>query len=303
LLLLNLLTAPLYDLPHSPPQWYNPLMRTEIIGDATLYLGDCREVVPALNGVDAVVTSPPYNQLGSLERAASGMWAQADGGVGFVNNWIKSGYSDTMPEADYQEGQNSLFSAIAGACKRKGSLFYNHQVRWRDGTCVHPIAWFQPGGWVLRQEIIWDRMNGMMFNARMFYRRDERVLWFTRPDGWKWSQESVGLSTIWRVPPTQNKLHPVAFPVDIPERCIVAATSRGDLVLDPFAGSGTTGIACAKLGRRFIGIEIEPRYFDIACKRITEAQRQGDLLNSIPPADDPADTRMADLFAEPELGA
>ena len=71
-------------------------------------------------------------------------------------------------------------------------------------------------------------------------------------------------------------------------------------ILDPFMGSGTTGVACARLGRRFIGIEIEERYFDIACRRIEAAQAQKDLFVHAPVAEDPADARLADLFAEPE---
>jgi len=94
--------------------------------------------------------------------------------------------------------------------------------------------------------------------------------------------------------------HPMQKPIALMEWCVMM--TRGT-VLDPFMGSGTTGVACIRLGRRFVGIEIEHRYFDIACKRINETQRQGDLLNSIPPAQDPEDHRMADLFAEPEFGA
>jgi hypothetical protein len=103
--------------------------------------------------------------------------------------------------------------------------------------------------------------------------------------------------------PPNDRSHPTEKPIDLFGYLIQKITDHGQTVLDPFMGSGTTGIACIRFGRRFIGIEIEPKYFDIACKRITEAQRQGDLLNSIPPAQNPADLRMADLFAEPEFGA
>ena len=64
------------------------------------------------------------------------------------------------------------------------------------------------------------------------------------------------------------------------------------------ACSGTTGVACARLGRRFVGIEIEPRYFDIACRRIEDAQRQRDLFTSWAPAEDPEEERMRDLFQD-----
>ena len=83
------------------------------------------------------------------------------------------------------------------------------------------------------------------------------------------------------------------------EWCIGFLPNAGT-ILDPFMGSGTTGVACARLNRKFIGIEIEPSYFDIACRRIEEAQRQKDLFIHAPAADDPADARMADLFREPE---
>ena len=58
---------------------------------------------------------------------------------------------------------------------------------------------------------------------------------------------------------------------------------RGETILDPYMGSGTTGVACARLGRRFIGIEIEEKYFEIACRRIEDAQRQGRLFDQSPP--------------------
>tara|TARA_R110000868_G_scaffold346380_1_gene607423 strand:+ start:43 stop:303 length:261 start_codon:yes stop_codon:yes gene_type:complete len=76
-------------------------------------------------------------------------------------------------------------------------------------------------------------------------------------------------------------------------------TIPGQTILDPFMGSGTTGVACARLGRKSIGIEIHEPYFDIACRRIEAAYREPrDMF--LPPAEDPADQRMADLFAEPE---
>ena len=253
--------------------------RKEILAEGIeLYLGDCREVLPTLGKVDAVVTSPPYNQLDCLKRKPSGLWADKSGGAGFVKSWQDNGYSDDLPESVYQLQQNNLFATLLGICNPTASLFYNHQLRWRDGVLLHPVKWFEPKGWRPRAEIVWDRGGGMMFNARMFVRFDERILWFTASDEWKWNQECVGLSTIWRVARTQNKEHPVAYPVELPTNCIAATTDRGDLVLDPFMGSGTTGVAAVKLGRKFIGIEIEPKYFDIACKRISEALKQPDFF-------------------------
>ena len=118
-----------------------------IIGDATLYLGDCREILPTLPEVDCVVTSPPYNQIGDLPEKGSGLWGKSASGSGFLRAWSESSYSDSMAEPEYQLWQNSIFSRIAERCSATGSLFYNHQLRWRDGVCSHPVQWFQPEGW------------------------------------------------------------------------------------------------------------------------------------------------------------
>jgi site-specific DNA-methyltransferase (adenine-specific) len=252
--------------------------RVEHIGNATLYLGDCRDIeIPP--GIECIVTSPPYNQLEDLAgRTPTGLWGEKSGGLGFVDAWKNAGYPDKQDEQAYQSDQNALFAHLAGRCTPTASLFYNHQLRWRDSVCLHPAIWFRPPAWKLRTEIVWDRAGGMMFNARMFCRFDERILWFVQGDKWKWNQDCVGLGTVWKIAREQNKEHPVAFPDEIPHRCIAATTHTDDVVLDPFMGSGTTGVAACKLKRRFVGIEREPKYFDIACRRIEEAQRQGDLF-------------------------
>jgi DNA modification methylase len=250
-----------------PERNVNPV----IIGNAELWHGDCLEILPTLPKVDAVVTSPPYNTLAGIPAEPTGTWAEKSAGSSFVRALRDNGYSDDMLESDYIAWQISVFSAIN--VHSHASLFYNHQIRWRGGSVSHPVEWFKPNDWNLRQEIIWDRCGGMMFNARMFCRFDERILWFVR-ESWKWNQEMVGHGTVWRINKEQNKEHPVAFPEEIPIRCISAATDRLDTVLDPFMGSGTVGIAANQLGRKFIGIEIERKYFDIAVERIENAQRQ-----------------------------
>lgn len=253
-------------------------MRVEQIGAATMYLGDNRDIIPTLADVACVVTSPPYNQLEGLNKPASGLWADKKGGKGFVDAWAANGYTDDLDETEYQAQQGQLFDAIAAICKPDASLFYNHQLRGRDGICLHPAVWFQPNQWRLRSEVIWDRGGGMMFNARMFCRFDERILWFIRGKEWKWNQDQVGLGTVWRVAKAQNKDHPVAYPTELPARCIAATTDPGDIVLDPYSGSASTGVAAVKAGRRYIGIEREEKYFAAACKRIEDAQRQGDMF-------------------------
>jgi site-specific DNA-methyltransferase (adenine-specific) len=238
----------------------------------TIYHGDCRDVVPCLSGVDCIVTSPPYNTLSGISAKPSGLWAESQGGQGFVRALSENGYPDDVDEPAYQSEQNELFAYLSAACSPTASLFYNHQLRWRNGHLLHPIDWFKPFGWHLRQEIIWDRGGGMMFNARMFVRFDERILWLTR-GAWKWNQDSVGAGTIWRharIQQQQGKQHPVEFPEVIPKKCIAATTDAGDMVLDPFMGSGTTLVAAKRLGRTAVGIEREERYCEIAARRLSQ---------------------------------
>src|SRR6476469_11143530 len=98
-------------------------MRVEQIGDATLYLGDCREIIPTLSDVACVVTSPPYNQMDGVGKNPSGMWADKAGGLGFSQSWAENGYADDLPEAEYQAEQNALFAALSVACRDDASLF------------------------------------------------------------------------------------------------------------------------------------------------------------------------------------
>lgn len=251
--------------------------RVDLSPDVTIYRWDCLDVLPTLGTVDCVVTSPPYNQLGNrIPDKCTGMWGRSS----FPTSVRDRGYADDMAESDYQEWQNKVFASVL--CKETASLFYNHQVRWRDGVPIIPIVWFSPEGWRLRQEIIWDRRGGMMMNARMFCRFDERILWYTRGN-WKWNQSEVGHGTVWHISPEQKKDHPVAYPLEIPRRCISASTDIGDIVLDPFMGSGTTGVACIRTGRKFIGIEIDEGYFEIARKRLENELAQGRLFDPAPP--------------------
>lgn len=270
-----------------------PSERVYLRGAVCLLNIDNLEVLPLLpeGCIDCTVTSPPYNQLEDIDaEKLTGIWG-IKGATGkpkgaFANN----GYFDGLPELEYQQQQNRAFALCATATRDGGSLFYNHQIRWRDGVLLHPVDWFRPAGWNLRQEIIWDRGGGMMFNARMFCRFDERILWFTRGRH-KWNQTAVGYGTIWRIAREQNKEHPVAFPLDIPLRCLEAATDAGDVVFETYAGSATVGVACIQTGRAFIGCELDEEHFKTACRRLDAEFPRTELLEPSPPR-----TSQASLF-------
>ena len=106
--------------------------------------------------------------------------------------------------------------------------------------------------------------------------------------------QASGRGDVWRLGTEHRETgHPAPFPVSLPDTILQSVAAKS--VIDPFAGSGTTGVAAVKLGRRFIGIEIEPRYFDIACRRIEEATRQPDMF--VAPAAPVAE--QTSIFAPP----
>jgi site-specific DNA-methyltransferase (adenine-specific) len=212
-----------------------------VIGDATLYCGDCLEILPTLGKVDAVVTDPPY-------------------GMAFQSNYRAEKHERIAHDDDVQMLQK--------AC----DISPNHSsyvfCRWGDLLDVP-----RP-----RSLITWVKNNWSMGDLEHEHaRQTETILFYAGPDHFfpKGRPQDVI-----RAPRSNNDLHPTQKPVEL-MRAVVGWTSG--IVLDPFMGSGSTGVACAKLGRKFIGIELEPKYFDISCKRIEEAYAQPDMFVE-PPA-------------------
>jgi site-specific DNA-methyltransferase (adenine-specific) len=238
-------------------------MRVERIGDATLYLGDCLEILPTLGKVDAVVTSPPYN-FGGFNREGR-----------------KSGYlsyEDNLPEAQYKGWIASVLKAIP--LRNGGACFWNYKGRYVDGVYRGPWWVVEATEYRLVQEIIWKYPSSPDVAKTKFYPRVEYVFWFSNGKPKYFDESLAAISNVWEFSHHENNSidHPAPFPIALPNRCISASTKRLEYVLDPFMGSGTTGVACANLGRKFIGIEIEERYFQIACERIEAAYAQGRLF-------------------------
>jgi len=232
------------------------------IGNATLYLGDCREIMPALTGIDAIVTDPPYGIDHIRGHGGNGRWRRR-------NDIAIKGDSEPFDPGPLLKFDNVL---LWGA-----DHFYPRLPDHGRWLGWNKLGDFQPWDDFSDIEFAWHSREGA---ARIF---------------------SLAWKGVIRTGSGENggeRWHPSQKPVALMHWCIEQA--GGYVILDPYMGSGTTGVACARLNRPFIGIEIDPAHFGTACRRIEEAQRQGDLLNQLPPADDPADARMADLFAEPE---
>ena len=207
----------------------------QVIGNATLYLGDCLEILPTLGKVDAVVTDPPY-------------------GMGFQSNY-------RLQRHDKIAGDDSgyLLRAICDTPAKHSRYVFS---RWDVMPCEPKSC------------ITWVKNNWSMGDLKHEHARQTEVILFWPGTEHVWvGQRPRDVVYSQR---TKNEEHPTEKPVYLMEQ-IVGWTAG--VVLDPFMGSGTTGVACMNLKRKFIGIEIEPKYFDIACERIENAQRQQSLFD------------------------
>jgi modification methylase len=226
-------------------------------GDALTILKDLPSEI-----VDVGVTSPPYNK-GENKKG----W--------LVGNVKYEGASDKLPEDEYQENQIEVLNEIYRITKPGGSFFYNHKIRWEKGKLLHPMDWLRKTKWVIRQEIIWDRMIAANIRGWRFWQVDERIYWLYKPKGNKLIGEELKpkhalLTSIWRFPPEKKNPHPAPFPLALPVRCIfsIMDEKKGGLVLDPYCGSGTTLVAAKILGHNFIGIDISKKYVEFSKKRL-----------------------------------
>jgi len=224
------------------------MSRVETIGDCTLYLGDCLDIMPTLGKVDAVVTDPPYGiDYGGLLKGKGDGMGGAD-----KNGWK----SYDAPEWDKVRPSKDIFDMIMAQSK--------HQIIWGGNYFTDYLP---PS----MQWLVWDK------GQRDFSLADCEFAWSSQ-------NKAARIFDFARAKALQDgKEHPTQKPIELMKWCIGQLPSDCQTILDPFMGSGTTGVACAKMGRRFIGIELEVRYFDIACRRIEDAYKQPDMFVSPPP--------------------
>jgi site-specific DNA-methyltransferase (adenine-specific) len=257
-----------------------------IVEGVTLYLGDCRDILPTLGAVDAAITSPPYN-IGGAPWAHLGNWKQGDsaGGKSKWKNGSDAGagiqygeHSDTMPWPEYVAWQHEIIRAIWRLLPNEGAIFYNHKPRVIGAKLWQPTELI-PGEVTLRQVIVWSRPGGLNFNPTAFVPTHEWIMVLAKEDFRLRSKGVSGLGDVWRMSPEPNE-HPAPFPLALPGNILEAITAR--TILDPFMGSGTTGVACVKRRRNFIGIELDQKHFDQACRRVQAAIDAPDMFGEIP---------------------
>jgi site-specific DNA-methyltransferase (adenine-specific) len=231
-----------------------------ILGRHRLHCADCRDVLPTLTGIDAVVTSPPYNL-----RAGAGFHMGHKGsmrpGAALADGYATHG--DDMPWPEYETWQREVLTLLWATLSDNGAIFYNHKPRPQDGELWLPLT-LNPN-LPLRQIIVWDRRGGINFSASHFLPMQEWVLLFAKPGFRLVNKQASVEGDVWSFGPEGKPVHPAAFPADLPLRALRAI--EAPTVLDPFSGSGTTIIAAEMTGRACHAIELSPQYCDVSIRR------------------------------------
>jgi len=217
-------------------------IRTEHLAEGvTLYLGDCREILPTLGKVDAVVTDPPYGigeAAGKAKTRTSGLTSKIRNAQSYRRD-----YGDD--DWDNEPISEDLMAIVCAAAKWQ-IIFGGNYYRLGPTSC-----------W-----LVWDKLNGDTDFA------DCELAWTNLPKAVR------RIRLLWngcmRVERDVAREHPTQKPIEVMRWCISQLPPPAASIIDPFMGSGTTGVAAAALGRRFTGIEKVPTYFDIACRRISD---------------------------------
>lgn len=248
------------------------------MSDVEIRQGDCltqmREITDG--SIDLVITSPPYN-LGGEPWPHLGHWKPGDGGAGSKSKWRNGsdacggvqygGHRDDMPHDEYVQWQHAVLRECWRVLADDGAIFYNHKPRVIGARLWLPLE-LNPG-LPLRQIVIWARSGGLNFNPTAYVPTHEWILVLAKEKFRLRDKAASGFGDVWQIHQESRNPHPAPFPLELPSR--ILKSTKAQTVLDPFAGSGTTLVACLKAGRRGIGIEIDPVHVATAQRRIAEA--------------------------------
>lgn len=250
-------------------------MRVERIGDATLYLGDCLEVLPELEEVSGIITDPPYSSGGTF---------RVDRTRSTKDKYIGGGYAADSAALYRPEfaGDNKDQRAYLAWC----GIWLSYCLRIAPAGAVAALFtdWrqlptttdaIQAGGWSWRGIAVWDKTEAARPQKGWFRNQCEYVVWGSKGAMLEGGECLPGVFR--QAVLSEGKEHIAGKPTGVMDG-IVRIIPAGGVVLDPFMGSGTTGIAAVNSGRKFVGVEIDPHYFDVACERIAAAYAQGRLF-------------------------
>jgi DNA modification methylase len=241
-------------------------MNPIIIGNAELYLGDCREILPTLPQVDACIADPPY------EAEAHTFGRRTNGRAAVNGVYAREMEVNVLDFAPMDSGSRSTVSREFARLARGWILVFCQAEAvslWRDSL--------EGGGAKYKRPMIWVKPDSLpqMSGDRPAMGYESIVAAWGGEGRSKWNGGGKrGVFTFNKGESAGRNEHQTQKPVLLMNELVSLFTQPANVILDPFMGSGTTGVACMNLGRKFIGIEIEPKYFAIACERVENAQRQ-----------------------------
>lgn len=232
-----------------------------------LILGDCLKAMKEIEDdtVDIIITSPPYNKkglAGGKVKAGNQIWKKF--------NIDYSTYDDNLTEEEYSSWMVLLLNEMKRIIKPNGSIFFNHKPRRHKNKVYLPTDFISKSELSIYQLIIWNRLSSPNIRKDMLLPCTEHIYWLvkSKPKTYKENLNSKFHSEVWNINPDKKTKHPAPFPETLVENCLLLASREGDLVLDPFLGSGTTAVVSKRLKRDFIGIELDADYIDICNSRL-----------------------------------
>ena len=243
----------------------NPIKKDVTIGDCRLILGDCLKVMPLLGAVDHVISDPPYEAIMQDAKNALQGRLRRDGGPEIRSLGFQS--IDDI-RADVVSHVSRLCNGwLIAFCTIEGT------AHWADAINPSPLKYKRPCIWVKPDCTPQLNGQGPAIGGECFV-----TAWCgAGRSAWN-AGGKRGVYTHNVNPPDRHGTHPTEKPWRLFAEIIRDFTNAGDSILDPFMGSGTTGVACVKLGRKFTGVELDEDYFEIACERISKAYEQPDMF-------------------------
>lgn len=232
----------------------------------SIICGDSLEVMrrfPA-GSVDLIITSPPYNLKNSsgngMKDGRGGKWKNASLMKGYQE------HTDDMPYDEYCKWQRNCLRQMLRLIPENGAIFYNHKWRVQRGLLQDRSEIVK--GFPVRQIIIWKRKGGINFNSGYFLPTYEVIYVIAKP-GFKLAQGANKHGDVWEITQEMRNPHPAPFPVELIDK--IVSSTNAKLILDPFAGSGTVGIAAMNYNRDYIMVDNSKEYCELAKKRLEGA--------------------------------
>lgn len=237
-------------------------MRKEVIGDCELYLGDCLEVMPELKNIDSVVTDPPY----LVSKGGFGSNNQLEGGFG---GWVKD-YGNQGDIVDCNLSFDDWTSAVFETLKEDSQSYFMINGKNLKNLQIS----LEKSGFDLHTILVWNKVTAL---PNKYYQNITEFCLFVKK-GKAFTINDPSSKNLITCFQKDESDHPTEKPKSLMSFWVNNSTKEGETVLDPFMGSGTTGVSSLNTKRKFIGIEKNEKYFDIACKRIEQETRQKDLF-------------------------